>query len=313
MPAIQGLLRCIVLTLLCHGFLESSWEAFLQAQPLEGEAIYQTGKQLFQTSQYYTAITELKRFTTLFPHHPYYPEAQILIGLALQAERYDEDALTHFQHLFQQNLGDDASRVAAFKVGEVYFQQGYYQQAATAFQNFLAAFPTGPLSISGRYQLGLSWVFAERFSEAQQVWDTIPAEHTLAAQTRRLRDNLRQLPPPEERSPRLAGLLSGILPGAGHLYAGKPGQALTAFALNGLFLAGAAYALREELEAPGAILLFFETGWYLGTIHSATEAVRERNRQQRQQIIAYLRNRYALSPLTLQHLQEPELGLALSF
>src|SRR5262249_44538952 len=115
------------------------------------------------------------------------------------------------------------------------------------------------------------------------------------------------------KSPQVAAVLSGILPGAGHLYAGKPLQALTAFALNGAFLAGAAYAIHEKLNVTGAILLFFETGWYLGGINSARDAAREANQQQQRAFTEHLKATYAPPVLTFQILQAPGLGLRLTF
>ena len=123
----------------------------------------------------------------------------------------------------------------------------------------------------------------------------------------------RQLAPPVHKSPAVAGVLSAVLPGAGHLYIGKPLQALTAFLLNGLFLAGAVYAVGEGLEGTAAILLFFETGWYLGTINSARAGAREFNRLQRQVAADRLLANYSLPPLDLEQLLLPALGLRLKF
>src|SRR5262249_29163283 len=104
-----------------------------------------------------------------------------------------------------------------------------------------------------------------------------------------------------------------LLPGAGHLYAGKPLQALTAFSLNGVFIAGTAYAFHEKLEATGAILLFFAAGWYLGGINSAMDADRDVNRQQQKALLDHVRATYAPQVLTFQRLQPPGLGLRLTF
>jgi hypothetical protein len=103
------------------------------------------------------------------------------------------------------------------------------------------------------------------------------------------------------------------LPGAGHLYIGKPVQAISAFLLNGLFLTGAAYALHEGLEAVGAILLFFETGWYLGNIKSAADGARAFNQQQQQVWNDHLKGTYAPPVLTLERLQTLSLGLRIAF
>ena len=72
-----------------------------------GAQMYGFGMHLFQLGDYYRAITELKRFTLLFPQHPQYPAAQILLGLALQEDSQYEEAADYFQRLERQQ--DDMS------------------------------------------------------------------------------------------------------------------------------------------------------------------------------------------------------------
>jgi hypothetical protein len=207
----------------------------------------------------------------------------------------------------------DATRVAAFKLGELRFQQRQYRQAVGHFQDFLDTYPEGPLVAHSKYMLGLSWALDGHLSQAQQVFATLPARDPLAQRALALQEELRLAPAPQRKSPQVAGILSGVLPGAGHLYAGKPLQALTAFVLNGVFLAGAAYAFHEKLEATGAILLFFEAGWYLGGIYSAMDAARTANQQQQRAFTDHVRATYAPPVLTFQRLQAPGLGLRLIF
>ena len=287
------------------------------AQAQQGAAtdtlVYDFGLHLFQLGDYYRAITEFKRFSLLFPGHARQPAAELFIGLAWQEEQAYDDAFTHFQRWSLVDDPTDATRVAAFKLGELRFQQGQYRQAVVHFQDFLETYPEGPLVAHSTYMLGLSWALDGQVSQAQQVFATLPARDPLAQQALAVQDELRLAPTPQRKSPGVAGVLSGVLPGAGHLYAGKPLQALTAFVLNGVFLAGAAYAFHEKLEATGAILLFFETGWYLGGIYSAMEAARAANRQQQQAFTDHLRATYALPVLTSQRLQAPGLGLRLTF
>jgi tetratricopeptide (TPR) repeat protein len=287
------------------------------AQTQQAEAtttrVYDFGLHLFQLRDYYRAITEFKRFSLLFPGHERQPAAELLIGLALQEDQAYDDAFSHFQHWRLVDDPTDATRVAAFKLGELRFQQGQYRQAIGYFQSFLGTYPDGPLVSHTKYMLGLSWVLDGQLSEAQQVFAALPARDPLAQQALALQDELRRMPPLHFKSPRVAGILSGLLPGAGHLYVGKPLQALTAFALNGVFLAGAAYAFHENLEATGAILLFFGAGWYLGGINSAMDAARNVNRQQQQAFTDHLRTTYAPPVLTFQRLQAPGLGLRLTF
>ena len=277
------------------------------------EQVYGFGLHLFRLGDYYRAVTELKRFTLLFPRHRQHDAAQVLIGLSLQSDAAYDDAMAHFQWLSQFNGETHAAQVASFKLGEIPFSRGQYRLSSRNWQRFLNDGPQGPLAWRAAYLLGLSWWLDGQHTEASGAWSLIPAADPLSGRASTLQAEARQLPPPVHKSPAVAGALSAVLPGAGHLYIGKPLQALTAFLLNGLFLTGAAYAVHEGLEGTAAILLFFETGWYLGTINSARAGAREFNRQQRQAASDYLLGNYSLPPLDLEQLQRPALRLRLGF
>jgi TolA-binding protein/TM2 domain-containing membrane protein YozV len=277
------------------------------------EQVYGFGLHLLRLGDYYRAVTELKRFTLLFPRHQQHDAAQVLIGLALQSDAAYNDALAHFQWLSQFNGEAHAAQVASFKLGEIPFSQGQYRLSARNWQRFLNDAPQGPLARRSAYLLGLSWWLDGQHTEASGAWSLLRDGDPLSERASALRMEARQLAPPLHKSPAVAGVLSGVLPGAGHLYIGKPLQALTAFLLNGLFLAGAAYAVHEGLEGTAAILLFFETGWYLGTINSARAGAQEFNRRQRQAATDRLLATYSLPPLDLEQLQLPALGLRVRF
>ena len=302
---------CLLVGLFWAGSAPGTAQA--QQEAATDTSVYDFGLHLFHLGDYYRAITEFKRFSLLFPHHERQPATQLLIGLALQEDKAYDDALAHFQNWPLTDDPTDATRVAAFKLGELRFLQGQYRQAVLYFQGLLDTYPDGPLVSHTRYMLGLSWALDGQFSQAQQALAAMPGRDPLAPRAWPLQEELRLAPPLQSKSPQVAGILSGILPGAGHLYAGKPLQAVTAFALNSAFLAGAAYAIHEKLNITGAILLFFETGWYLGGMNSARDAAREANRQQQRGFAEHLKATYAPPVLTFQVLQAPGLGLRLTF
>lgn len=282
-------------------------------QPLtpSGGSLYAFGLHLFELGEYYRAVTELKRFALLFPHHPSYPAAQVLIGLALQEDGEYEAAWLHFHQV--SDTVPDAERIAVFKLGEIRVTQRQYGQAIRHFQHFLRVFPDDPLADRTAYLLGLSWALDGRFELAQQALQMVPPDHPLSEQALDLQRELQTPRPPPPKSPALAGALAGILPGAGHVYIGKPGHGVAAFLLNGLFISGAVFSFLERLEATAVILLYFETGWYLGNIKSAVEGAREINRQYQQGFVDYLHTTYTPPELTLQQLRMPEIGVRIRF
>lgn len=68
--------------------------------------------------------------------------------------------------------------------------------------------------------------------------------------------------------------LNALLPGAGYLYVGQKQSALTAFLLNGLFIAAAVHFFTHGHTAAGLIVTSFESGWYFGGIYGAGEAAK---------------------------------------
>lgn len=313
--AVNGRNGRLILCFLLGLWLVTSLPVTSHAAQMDDPAtpVYAFGLHLFRLGEYYRAITELKRFSLLFPQHQQLPAAQVLIGLALQEDGEPNAALAHFQRMHTTYETTDVGRLAAFKLGEIHFAQQQYPQAIEQFQRFLHTFPDGPLVDRSLYLLGLSWALEGHPERAQQTLAVFPAEHVWSERVLALQRELQTTTLPTPKSPRLAGILAGILPGAGHLYLGKPRHALTAFLLNGLFLTGAVYAIFEGLEATAAILLFFETGWYLGNINSAVSGARDINLQQQDARRQHLRATYGLPQLTLEQLQLPGIGLRLRF
>lgn len=78
----------------------------------------------------------------------------------------------------------------------------------------------------------------------------------------------------EKKSISKAQTLNAVLPGAGYLYVGQKQSALTAFLLNGVFIAAAVHFFQHHHTAAGIIFTSFEAGWYFGGIYGAGEAAK---------------------------------------
>ncbi len=283
----------------------------LAAEPANGASVYAFGRHLLELGDHYRAITELKRFSLLFPDDPKQLAAQMLLGLAYEALADDDSAIGYFRRLQQTEDGNDFNRLALFKLGEMRLQQRQYQQATQLFRRFLTQFPDGPLVDRTTYLLGVTHTLAGKAETAAQSFTSLSPGSPWFHRANAIQTAFDMAEPRPSKSPRVAGILAGILPGAGHLYLGKPRHAITALLLNGLFLAGATVAFLEGLEAAGVILLYFETGWYLGNINSAKEGAREFNRRYMQDLQDHLYKTYVPPGLTLKQL--PGLGLNIQF
>ncbi len=97
--------------------------------------------------------------------------------------------------------------------------------------------------------------------------------------------------PLPRRSPRVARWLA-LIPGLGHLYCGRPADALSALVVNGLFTWGAIEAFRRDLPVTGVVLAAFEIGWFAGNVRGAALAARTYNRARAEELLRRLRARY---------------------
>ncbi len=77
--------------------------------------------------------------------------------------------------------------------------------------------------------------------------------------------------------PWFAGTLSAILPGAGYLYAHRPGTAFTSLVINALFIWSFSDALHRENYGLASLLGLFGSGWYVGNIKGSADAAEQYN------------------------------------
>lgn len=82
------------------------------------------------------------------------------------------------------------------------------------------------------------------------------------------------------KSPALAGLLSAVLPGSGHLYVERPHDALMAFAVNSIFIWGTISAANRGNEEAALALGAIELIWYSGTISGAVTGAQKWNHRE---------------------------------
>lgn len=115
-------------------------------------------------------------------------------------------------------------------------------------------------------------------------------------------DNLVDNYSSQKKSVAKAQILNAVLPGAGYLYIGQKKSALTAFLLNGLFIAAATQFFIHKHLAAGIITTGFEAGWYFGGIYGAGEEAKYYNERIYEKNAGMVLNEYKLFPvLMLKH------------
>jgi tetratricopeptide (TPR) repeat protein len=245
---------------------------------------------LYSEGDHYRAITEYKRFLHLYPDDGGAPRALLRIAESLLAGRRWEEAERTLAEVRQRHPDTPQAERASLLLAEIPLRQGDYATAEERFRTLAQSAPQAADRRRARYRLAWALLEQGRDAAARQELAGIdePAARELATATERLEG----LP---RKSPRLAGTLSALLPGAGQLYVGRPREAGLAFALNAAFLAAAWEAFDHGNEVLGGILVFFEAGWYSGNIYNAVNGAHKFNRDRREEEKADLRERFGVT------------------
>lgn len=226
--------------------------------PATPEGLLSFGKALLDGGDSFRAATEFLRFLHHFPEHPSAPAALRGLGASYaQAARWEEAAQT-YRRLAELTPGPQVSLL----LGAALYRGGHYPEAAEELLRSGGAPPGTDSTASILATLALLRGGAEAIPPALRP--------DLAAQ-------FRDLP---RKSPATAAVLAAALPGAGHLYVGRPRDATLAFLLNAAFLWGTVAAARNEQWALAGILGAFELGWYGGNVVSAMNAAHQWNRRE---------------------------------
>jgi tetratricopeptide (TPR) repeat protein len=269
------------------------------AQPASAEQkenlVWDFANHLYEQHDYYRALSEYQRFIFLFPTDSRIPEAELQIGRCYRGDNRRDKAFTYFIRLFNNSAEEPIARQALLEMIAIRREQRRYSEAIYWTEQFIERYPTYPEIDKIHLHLAFLKIDSGRYDEAIISLERIQLKSRYYPAAHSLRQALQQRPAIKEKSPETAGVLSAILPGSGHLYVGRPEQAIASLLLNGLFVSGAVLAFTHDSPVLGGILVFFEIGWYVGGIRSASQAAREENLEKQNRFRRDLKEKYRLS------------------
>jgi len=265
------------------------------------EADLSFARSLLREGDHFRAVTEYKRVLHRQPEGPQAPAAALGIAKAyLGARRWVELESALDRLIRDYPRSHEAKEALLLQAGSAW-KKGNFSLARQRYGLLLVEQDFPELESDLHFAVGWSLLEQDRFDEAAFSFASADAPGDELGQEAL---KFKALP---EKSPRLAGTLSALLPGAGQLYAGRKRSALLAFSLNAAFILGALEAFENDTPVVGGILLFFEAGWYGGNIFNAVNSTHKYNRDLRQRAKADLRKRLGLHLL----LEDDWAGLAL--
>jgi tetratricopeptide (TPR) repeat protein len=259
------------------------------------DQLWEFAGQLYEQGDFYAALGEYQRFRFLFPDDPRAGEGELRIARCYRLGGDFDKAFNSFLSLSQGDSRRPEARAALVEMIAMLEAQRRYREAAYWGERFVALYPHDPEREAMVVRLAWLYVDTGDYRQAVATLGKVPPESPRYATARSLIQALEERPYKAPKSAEVAGTLAAVLPGAGHLYVGRPAQAATSFLLNGLFIWGAVAAFTHDSPVLGGILLFFELGWYQGGIRSAAAAAREVNAKEESRYRQELKRDYRLS------------------
>jgi tetratricopeptide (TPR) repeat protein len=249
--------------------------------------------------EYYRAITEYKKFLFLFPGSEKAGTALFGVGTAYyRGEEYEPAAKTFAAVLEKYGKGAHAAPSAYFQ-GVSLWKLGRVVKAEAALDRVGELDPASeyaPLSRIGKSLLSFEAKNVPGCrEELARFLERYPGDPRAekVRQTVALLDREGAIP---RKSPALAGAMSAVVPGSGYLYAGRYGDGLVAFVVNGLFIAGTAVSIHQENYAVAAIVGGIGLPFYVGNIYGSANAAPKWNigvrREFRERLVVSLDYRF---------------------
>lgn len=190
---------------------------------------------LFETGDYYRAITEYKRYMFDNPAGKFEKKAAYRIGVSfLNAGKLD-DAASVFESLPEDYSGKIAE-AAILAEAWVFFLKKDYQYSSTVAAKLISVYEGSAQREKAEYLTGLNLLCLKEYTSAGEVLKKLPADGELSISAVKIADYLKKSPEIQQRSPYLCSAFSAVLPGAGYAYCGKWAEALIALALNVFFI-----------------------------------------------------------------------------
>jgi tetratricopeptide (TPR) repeat protein len=251
-----------------------------------------------EEGEYYRAVTEYKKFLILFPDSAKADYAAFAIGMAyFKGEDYGAAARS-FLAVREKYPESGYAIPAGYLEGSSQWKLKNYDRARAALETLAEQHPESEYAPRSLVVICLAALDENKAEVSRQALERFldryarhrGSENVSEALT--LLDLYQQLP---EKSPVLAGVMSAILPGSGYIYAEHYGDGITAFLINGLFIAGTVTSIHQENYAVAGIVGGVGVPFYLGNIYGSANAVKKWNLAVRNKIIQKIHS--TLSPL----------------
>ena len=235
---------------------------------------------LYTQGDYLRAAGEYQRYLFLQPQES--EQIHYKIAICYRFGGKTEQAIQGFETLLRRSPKSQYASRAYYQIGATYFLTDQFEQSVQFLREALPRIVDTPQHAEAEQLIGLSYLMQKRWSEAGDVFkalqgSNVPSVSEQATVYHNFVQTGVHLP---TRSPFLAGVFSTLVPGAGRLYTGRVGDALTSLFIVSLTGWQAYDGFRRDglSSAKGWTLGTLSGIFYVGNIYGSVISARVYNR-----------------------------------
>lgn len=240
--------------------------------------IRQFAADLFIAGDYFRAITEARRYLSLFPEGPQTEVMARWIGDAYLLSHEWADAVAAYDDFLLKYPASTHAGAATFYKAIALMKLGDAAGAERLFRLVQREAGLQKQGEAARWEI-LLLIRQNRFDEAQKRLQDEMVRPVIEVSAGMIEAMIREKKKARYKSPEVAGALSSLLPGSGQFYTERYQDGVYSFLLNTLFILGAYKAFDQQNHALGGLLTLFEIGWYTGGIYGAIGGAHKYNQK----------------------------------
>ena len=230
--------------------------------------------------EYYRAITEYLRFRFLFPDSERGDYSLLQIGRAYLQGGETDRAVQSLRDLREKYPFSPLRAQSGYLEGLATWKGKNPQKARELFEALAREAPEteqAPRALAAAALVQLETDDPRGAGETLDLFLTRYPDHPRTGQVREAVQLLAEYQVLPQKSEVLAGVLSGILPGAGYAYAEEFATGAMSLGVNGAFIAATWTAFAQGLEAVGILAGGVGLPFYIGNIYGSVSAARKWN------------------------------------
>jgi len=144
---------------------------------LAQRALYREGIMLYRAGRFQSAVDRFRQYLAEYGEGPQAPDASFWLGEALYQDRSYAEAERYYSAYLEQTRSDTWKEQAMYGLAWSRFQQGEFQEAALAFEQFRTSYPSSDRAIDATLRQADAYRFLRQYDRALATYESIGTDN----------------------------------------------------------------------------------------------------------------------------------------